>query len=342
MIKIKKMVPISLLIKGVLLVLLTSSYAYADTSVNVDRVRWKKSLFNWTDHEQYPEWKQEGIWTENRKKTYVSKYMTPTKSNTKTMIMLIAGQQGSSGSSGGSNCLTGQNQSWDSDWGKGDKSKSTNIKSLSLSDRLIQSGHINSYDTFLSIVLNSNFNWESTANAKDKAEDAFTDWLLKHGESQNVERIILLGSSRGGALAMRMSKNIKQRSGWNTVPVYVGLLDAVPNKGQDELKTQGQSTCTNPLNSSFYSREANLSSFFGALNKPDIFHVVTGAPVIGFADAVHSFCADESSWYQQSWANLEHKEIGRCNTSEGNAYEVAKMNAGIVPLYNWVIQKLYK
>ncbi len=336
------MVPISLLIKGVLLVLLTSSYAYADTSVNVDRVRWKKSLFNWTDHEQYPEWKQEGIWTENRKKTYVSKYMTPTKSNTKTMIMLIAGQQGSSGSSGGSNCLTGQNQSWDSDWGKGDKSKSTNIKSLSLSDRLIQSGHINSYDTFLSIVLNSNFNWESTANAKDKAEDAFTDWLLKHGESHNVERIILLGSSRGGALAMRMSKNIKQRSGWNNVPVYVGLLDAVPNKGQDELKTQGQSTCTNPLNSSFYSREANLSSFFGTLNKPDIFHIVTGAPVIGFADAVHSFCADESSWYQQSWANLEHKEIGRCNTSEGNAYEVAKMNAGIVPLYNWVIQKLYK
>lgn len=342
MIKIKKLSPTSLLIKGILLVLLTSSYAYADTSVNVDRVRWKQGLFSWTDHDKYPEWKQEGIWTENRKKTYVSKYMTPSTSNTKTMVMLIAGQQGSSGSSGGSNCLTGQNQSWDSDWGKGDKSKSTNIKSLSLSDRLIQSGHFNSYDTFFSIVLNSNFNWGATQSAKEKAEEAFTDWLLKHGESQNVERIILLGSSRGGALAMRMSKNIKQRTGWNNVPVYVGLLDAVPNKGQDELKTEGQPTCTNPLNGSYYSREANLDSFFGSLNKPDIFHVVTGAPVIGLADAVHSFCADESSWYQQTWADLEHKEIGRCNTTEGGAYETAKMNAGIVPLYNWVIEKLYE
>jgi hypothetical protein len=342
MIKIKTMPPVSLFIKTLLLVLLTSSYAYADTSVNVDRVRWKKGLFNWTDHDQYPQWKQEGIWTENRKKTYVSKYITPSKGNTKTMVMLIAGQQGSSGSSGGSNCLTGQNQSWDSGWGKGDKTKSTNIKSLSLSDRLINSGHINPYETFFSIVLNSNFNWEATSNAKDKAEEAFTDWLLTHGESQNVERIILLGSSRGGALAMRMSKNIKQRSGWNNVPVYVGLLDAVPNEGQDELKTQGQPSCTNPLNGGYYSRKANLNSFFGSLNKPDIFHIITGAPVIGFIDAVHSFCADESSWYQQTWANLEHKEIGRCNTSEGGAYETAKMNAGIVPLYNWVIEKLYE
>lgn len=321
---------------------LTVHTASADTAINVDRVRWKKGTFNWQDHENFSEWKGENIWTENRKKTYVSTYFKPEKSHAKTLIMLIAGQQGSSGSSGGSNCLTGQNQSWDSGWGKGDKTKTTQIKSLSLADRLIQSGHISGYDTFLSIVLNSNFNWGLSQGAKNKAENAFTNWLLKHGDSGQVERVILLGSSRGGALATRMAKNIKSRSGWNSVPVYVGLLDAVPNSGQDELKTSGQPSCTNPLNSRYYARKANLAAFFSGVNKPQIRHVVTGAPVISIANAVHGFCADESSWYQQTWANLEHKEIGRCNSSEGAPYEQAKMDAGIVQLYHWTIEKLYQ
>lgn len=338
----KKLTLITLVIETVALLLLTVHSASADTAINVDRVRWKKSTFNWSDHENYPEWKNEGIWTENRKKTYVSTYLKPAKSNTKTLMMLIAGQQGSSGSSGGSNCLTGQNQSWDSGWGKGDKTKSTQIKSLSLADRLIHSGHISGYDTFLSVVLNSNFNWGASKSAKDKAEDAFTNWLLKHGNSHQVERVILLGSSRGGALATRMAKNIKSRSGWSQVPVYVGLLDAVPNSGQDELKTNGQPTCTNPLNSSYYGRKANLSSYFSGVNKPNIRHIVTGAPVISIANAVHGFCADESSWYEQTWANLKHKEIGRCNSSEGAPYEQAKMEAGIVQLYHWTIDKLYQ
>ncbi len=338
--RIKKLMGLSFMLKALGLVLLTSSWAYADTATDVDRVRWKKSAFNWNDHEDYPEWKNQGIWTEYRKNTFISKFSEPAVNDTKTMIMLIAGQQGSSGSSGGSNCLTGQNQNWDSDWGKGDKTKTTYLKDLSLSDRLLDSGHINTYNTFFSVVLNSNFNWENSTNSKEKAEQAFTDWLLKHGNSGDVERIILLGSSRGGALATRMSKNIKQRSGWSNVPVYVGLLDAVPNIEQDELKTAGQSTCTNPLNSDYFAREADLNGFFGSLNKPQIRHVVTGAPVV--AGLVHGFCADESSWYEQSWANLKHKEIGRCNTNEGEPYETAKMDAGIVQLYNWVIEKLYE
>jgi hypothetical protein len=94
------------------------------------------------------------------------------------------------------------------------------------------------------------------------------------------------------------------------------------------------------LNSDYYAREADLGSFFNSVNKPQIRHVITGAPVV--LGTVHSFCADETSWYEQSWANLEHTEIGRCNSNEGGAYETAMMEAGIVVLYNWVIEKLYE
>jgi len=325
--------------KVLVIMLASCGYVYADTEVNVDRVKWKEGGGNWTDHDQYLEWQDAGVGSSKRKKTYISKYLSPSVNNTKTMIMLISGQQGSSGSSGSSNCLTGQNQTWDSDWGTGDKTKASYIKDLSLAERLLGSGHVDPYNTFFSIVFNSNFNWGITKGTKDKTEEAFTNWLLKHGSSTNVERIILLGSSRGGALATRISKNIKQRSGWSDVPVYVGLLDAVPNVGQNELESKNQLTCTNPLNSNYYGRGADLGEFFGTLNKPQIRHVVTGAPVI--LD-IRGFCAEESSWYEQTWANLEHKEIGRCNSEEGGAYEANKMNAGIVLLYDWVIEKLYE
>ncbi len=314
-------------------------FLLADKSVTVDRVRWKKKTFVWKDHPDYPEWKNEGIWTEYRKKTYISRVWNPGSGNAETMMLFIAGQQGSSGSTGCSNCVTGQDDSWDNGWGKGDRSKTASIKDLSLAGRMLDSGYFSSYNTFVGIVFNSNFNWENTSSAKVKAEKAFTNWFLKHGRYDRVEKIFIFGSSRGGTLAMRMSKKIKQRSGWNNVPVFVGILDAVPNKGQNELNTSGQPTCTNPLNSGYYSRRADLNAFFSGLVKPQIYHIITGAPVV-LGTAVHSFCADTNSWYSQRWENLKHTEIGRCVYSEGSPYSSTLMEAGIVRLYEWALDQM--
>ncbi|WP_075186506.1 hypothetical protein [Teredinibacter haidensis] len=334
----KKRNPLWLLM--VMLMFVVSDIALcADKSINVDRVRWKKSVFVWKDHPDYPEWSNEGIWTEYRKNTYIGRYWNPGVSNARTMILLIPGQQGSSGSSGCSNCVTGQDSSWDDSWGKGDRTKAAYLKSQSLASRLIDSGQFSASNTFLGVVFNSNFNWENTSSAKIKAEKAFTNWFLKHGDYSKVDRIILLGSSRGGALAMRMSKKIKQQTGWNNVPVYVGLIDAVPNTLQDELETAGQPSCQNPLNSAYYARRADLATFYSGLNKPNIKHVVTGAPVI-LGAAVHGFCADSTSWYSQTWENLQHTDIGRCNSSEGAPYNANFMEAGIGRLYDWVIGNL--
>lgn len=314
--------------------------AYADITTSVDRVRWKKGFLNWTDHNEYPEWKNEGIWTEFRKNTFVSKYWEPSKSNVRTMILLSAGQQGLSGSSGSSNCLTGQNHVWDKDWGKGDKSKNTSLKSNSLAEKLADSGYFSSSNTFFSVVLNSNFNWENTADAKNKAERAFTNWFLKHGNAGSVDRIIMVGSSRGGALVTRLARKIRDQSGWGNTPIYVGLIDAVANKEQNELFTGNGSKCTNPLNGSYYSRKADLESYFYGVTKPKIRHVATGAPVIGLVGAVHSFCANESSWYEHSWANYSHTEIGRCVSNEGDPYNYQMMDAGIDVLRDWIIAQL--
>lgn len=318
---------------------LLSSAVFADKAVTLDRVRWKKSVFVWEDHPDYPEWKNEGIWTEFRKNTFISRYWNPGPANARTMIVIISGQQGASGSSGSANCLTGQTSTWDDNWGSGDRSKTVYVKDLSLSGRLIDSGFFNPYDTFLGIVFNSNFNWENTSSAKAKAERAFTSWLLKHGNSGVVERIFILGSSRGGVLAARIAKKIRQTSGWGATPIYAGLLDAVPNTTQNELYTSGQPTCTNPLNSSYYSRRADLAAYFSGLIKPFFRHVVTGAPVI-LGTAVHSFCADASTWYDQTWENYEHTEIGRCVFAEGQPYDTALMEAGIVRLYQWVLDQM--
>lgn len=324
------------------LVFLSSAFiaaAYADKAIKVDRVRWKKSLFVWVDHEDYPEWKNEGIWTEYRKRTYVAKYWNPGSENARNLVILIAGQQGSSGLSGCSNCLTGQDSDWDEDWGAGDKSKTAYLKDQSLSGRLIDSGYFNQYDTFFSVVFNSNFNWENTKDAKEKAERAFTNWFLKHGDSGRVEKIFLLGSSRGGALAMRMAKKILEKTEWSTTPVYVGILDAVPNTEQDELNTSGQPKCYNPYNIDYYSRKADLPAFFDGMNKPNIRHIITGAPVL-FDFMVHSFCADEQSWYIQSWVDLEHTQIGRCVDDEGADYNDSYMSEGIVKLYEWILSHM--
>jgi hypothetical protein len=321
------------------LLLLAPGFVLADKQVTVDRIRWKKGLFAWKDHPDYSEWKNEGNWTEYRKKTYISRYWNPGTSNAGTMMLFIAGQQGSSGSSGCSNCVTGQNETWDTNWGKGDRSKATSIKDLSLAGRLIDSGYFSPYNTFIGIVFNSNFNWGNTPSAKVKAEKAFTNWFLKHGSYNRVERIFLFGSSRGGTLAMRLSKKIKQRSGWNNVPVFVGILDTVPNQGQNELNTSGQPTCTNPLNSNYYSRRADLNAFYNGLVKPKIYHIMTGAPA-ALGVAVHAFCADASSWYSQRWENLKHTQIGRCVYSEGSPYNPALMETGIVKLYEWALDQI--
>lgn len=317
---------------------LVAPVVFADINSSVDRVRWKKGTFSWTDHNEYPEWKNEGIWTEYRKNTFISKLWEPSRGNVRTMVMLVAGQQGFSGSSGSSNCLTGQNHTWDKDWGKGDKSRTTRLNGQSLAAKLANSGYFSSSNTFFSVVLNSNFNYENTSGAKEKAENAFTKWFLKHGYSNQVDRIILLGSSRGGALATRVAREIRNHSGWSNTPIFVGLLDAVANNLQNELNTANQPTCPNPLNGNYYSRYANLGAYFSGVTKPKIRHIATGAPVV--AGAVHSFCYSQTSWYEHSWANLSHTQIGRCNNKEGDAYDYRYMDAGIDQLLDWVVAHL--
>lgn len=316
--------------------------AYANVATDLDRVRWKKGTFSWKDHESYPQWKQQGIWTEYRKRVHISEHWTPSRSATKTLVLVAAGQQGALGLSGSSNCITGQDKDWDKDWGKGDKTKRMYLQTNSLADRLIHSGKFSPSDTAFNVVFDANFNYEYTKSAKDKAEQAFTDFLLSKGYSSTVDRIVLVGSSRGGALVTRMAKNIKQRSGWANVPVYVGLVDAVPNRDQDELETGGMPTCSAPHHSLYYARKANLDLFFSGVNKPQIRHVVTGAAVVSISGvgAIHGFCADARSWYTQSWADLTHTQAGRCNNSEGGAYVSSHMNAGIVKIYDWLMSVL--
>ncbi len=318
-------------------VLISATYS-STKMISLDRVRWKSKWCVWKDHNDYPEWKKQRIWTENRKKTYIGKYWEPAKKNVKNMIILIAGQQGFAGLSGASNSLTGQADKWDNSFGKGDKSRKLPLNDLSLTSCIVDSGLFNSSDTFLAVVFNANFNWENSSSNKKKVEKAFTKWFLKHGEYSKVKKIFLFGGSRGGVLAMRMSKRIR-KDGWLDTPIYIGLIDAVPNREQNELETNDGEKYTNPLNSDKYARYADLYKFYkyGYYPAPlKIKHQLTGSGVI-LGSLCHAFCFDENSgFYEQEWSDLSHTQIGRCVDKEGEDYQQEYLEAGVIPLMDWI------
>ncbi|MBU3917046.1 hypothetical protein KKA14_16050 [bacterium] len=137
-----------------------------------------------------------------------------------------------------------------------------------------------------------------------------------------------------------MAKKILEKSGWNNVPVYVGLIDAVPNTVQNELETAGEPIINNPFDSGKYCRRADLAQVFSGLNKPTIYHIVGGGGVI-LQSVAHAFCADVS-WYDQTWVDLGHVEMGRCGLSQNNlTYNTNYNETSIVPTYEWVVQQKF-
>lgn len=138
-------------------------------------------------------------------------------------------------------------------------------------------------------------------------------------------------------MALRMAKNILSRVRWSDAEIFLGLLDAVPNVEQDELYTRNGSKCYNSLyeNEKYYSRYANLDKYFERLKKPQIFHLLSGAPVaLGFL--AHSFCFEEREWYKQKWVKAEHLPLGRCVANEGEEYAESLASLGIGELYSWL------
>jgi len=209
----------------------------ATKTIGIDRVRYQKSKLEWKNNPAYPEWKEQNVSMPNMKKTYIGKYWEPAVNNVKNMIILIAGQQGPRGLVEASNSLTGQKYNWDKGYKIG-MQKQSDINKDSLTARIIDSGLFDPDETFMAVVYNASFQWGNTIKSKKRTVKAFTKWFLKHGTKENVTKIFLLGGSRGGILALRMSKQIR-KEGWLDTPVYVGLIDAVPNKQQEKICAKG-------------------------------------------------------------------------------------------------------
>jgi hypothetical protein len=308
--------------------------ASTSKSITIDRVRYKKNWYSWAEHPDYPEWQNRGVDALYRKYTFIGKYWQPGKSSVRYMIFTFAGQQGSSGLSGLSNCVTGQYGSWLFNWETYAMSDTLTINGDSLTSQLIDYSGFTSSDTFIAAAFDTMFNWGNSIDQKDRQLKAYADWLCKHAYASNVEKIFLYGSSRGAVLACRLARAIHQKSGWANVDIYVGALDAVPNKLQEEMKVTSV-TCDNPTrsNSYYYGYVADIDDYYGSYYPTELCHVITGDPVFG----ARCFCASGLSWYQQHWCALEHTQLGQCADCPGCSYDTDYMEVGIDALYSWTI-----
>ncbi|MGD2091233.1 MAG: hypothetical protein PVH61_33970 [Candidatus Aminicenantes bacterium] len=303
-------------------------------SITIDRVRYKKNWYSWAEHPDYPEWQNRGVSTLYRKYTFIGKYWEPGKTSVRYMIFTFAGQQGSSGLSGLSNCVTGQDETWLINWDTYAMSDTLSIHGSSLTSQLIDYSGFTSSDTFIAAAFDTMFNWGNTIDQKNKQLKAYADWFCKHAYASNVDKIFLYGSSRGAVLACRLAKAIHQKSGWANVDIYVGALDAVPNKLQEEMEVTSV-TCDNPTqyDSNYYGYVADIDYYYGSYHPTKLHHTITGDPVFG----ARCFCAYGLSWYEQYWCDLEHAQLGQCADCAWCPYDPDYMEIGINALYDWTV-----
>jgi len=129
--------------------------------------------------------------------------------------------------------------------------------------------------------------------------------------------VLMVGSSRGGALASRLAKRLMgDSSPVRHARILVATLDAVANKEQGECGiTTG--TTTNPLNGSYRAYKAALSDYFAdpTPERLSIYQVIGGAKVVPLqpTNVARAFINDGTPTfdYSFSWVDRGHTDIGR-------------------------------
>eukprot|EP00286_Rhodomonas_abbreviata_P023072 CAMPEP_0181295124 /NCGR_PEP_ID=MMETSP1101-20121128/3974_1 /TAXON_ID=46948 /ORGANISM="Rhodomonas abbreviata, Strain Caron Lab Isolate" /LENGTH=419 /DNA_ID=CAMNT_0023399843 /DNA_START=83 /DNA_END=1343 /DNA_ORIENTATION=+ len=272
-------------------------------------------------------WENAGMSNDNQDKAFFAIMgSAPSRSNVEYVVLFSSGQQGSSGGSSGdaANVVSGAYDDWK--WNTNENpSEPRSVDSRSIAAKFYndQTKYLPHSKTLYLTLWDAQFNHMASTGEKEDTLDGYSDFLNSKVYWANIKGIILVGSSRGGCLAMRLSQHLRARYNLNHVQFAVGSVDGVCKYSQDELGTTS-STINNPVATSGYKAyKTAMDQQFVDKSNYCILHLVGGEEVTGLALGVRPFTHDTctsvsctltengETWYKQTWNDLCHQCAGR-------------------------------
>ncbi len=290
------------------------SQAYGDRYVTMKRVRYCR---NWlctkaTTPSEFRFWENRNVDRGKQRETYIA-VINPGRSNIENIVFFAAGQQSftSGVSVATANVLTGQPKDYKKNCKGKCRSASRRIHGDSLAVYLMNQGKFSTGKTLYVLAFDAQFNHEYGSSEKNKIENAYYDYLVNNVDYWRIKRIILGGSSRGGALAFRLAKRFRGDWRYDTKATIVQGFDATFIKHQELGATT--TLYTNPLNSSWKGRYTNISAQFPNRVKLALNQMVSGkeaVPLSGARGFVYRTSNVDYGWFKQKWVNIPHGDIG--------------------------------
>lgn len=278
-------------------------------------------------------WENAGMSNDNQDKAFFATMgSVPSRSNVEYIAIFSSGQQGSSGGSSGDakNVVSGatDNYKWNTDE---NSSEPRSVQSQSVAAQFYndQSRFLPQSKTLYLTLWDSQFNQLASSGEKEDTLNGYADYLNSKVYWSNIKGIVLVGSSRGGCLVMRLSQKLRSKFSLSSVDFAIASLDGVCKKSQSEFGTTSDKL-DNPLSSapnSYEAYETNMYNQFPSSTRDNhcVWHLATGDEVTGVGLGVraftHSSCSSASGctlndsngepFYTQKWASMTHKQAGR-------------------------------
>ncbi len=302
----------------------SSTVTAPEPTVTVTQVR-----YGGTVSSGFEAWSAAGVWQAYQDETYIAVVWDPAAAGkpVENVILLCAGQQGSSGSSDAANVMTGQKDGWKFDARSADRQLSNlslGAQIIARNGRTYANGRVISSDnTFLALAFDAGFNYGWDNAQRGKIVQAYRAFLAgRAGPSANWKTVYLGGSSRGGTLSMRLAEFMRADAP-AAAKVIVGSVDSVADYGEEmHIHRNGWGFWTyhdNPVSSNIARKgvKANLDDQYAGTSKTNfnIFMTVGGANVASVS-TIHAFAISgsrvyEGGWIRQKWVNYSHTEMGR-------------------------------
>ncbi|MBI2569588.1 MAG: hypothetical protein HYV63_21500 [Candidatus Schekmanbacteria bacterium] len=278
----------------------------------------------------YNAWCNQGVHIDNMESTYVSVIHDPGISAVKNLVLFVAGQQGiDAGQQDFPSAMTGQDENWRSPgmssavWCSDNRSQVQKFiyhftTKYGSSTPKYSSGTVPFVwgETFIAATNDAAFYHGASSGTKTDIVDAFNELLLGQAYATNVEKIYLAGASRGGALAYRLAKKIRDNSAYDGVPIIVTSVDGVLNSDEGEGASESEYV-DNPYDSGEHGWRTYLQDYHYDTNWLRIYQVVTGN-LVATSDArgwatPSSNEDDISDFYRQEWFNegINHQDACR-------------------------------
>lgn len=269
-----------------------------------------------TTPSEFSAWETHGVKQSRQKETYLAKRAPSNRSAIENIVFMSAGQQGldATFTDTTTNVLTGQPGDYRSQCKGTCFSKTVLIDGRSLAVRLMNHPTFSTTNTLYVLVFDAQFNFNYGADAKLKVEKAFDSYIQGLVDNHRIQRIVLGGSSRGGALVFRLAHRMLSNNTYPNAKIITEGFDAVFVQNQELGSTS--TLYDNPLNSGSYcGRFANLYNYFEPYS--DRFaseQIVGGQEVViisGARGAAYKPYDVDYGWWSQRWVDMKHTDIGR-------------------------------